>query len=145
MNNVDDVIDGIISDLVDGLIDLPDEEIDAKLAEYDLDPDDVADIKDLINAERMANSDAVKNPLSIDKVDNMADNAAEKAQEMANEDNTPVKVTETDKDSDGDADKIEIEQKNNEDDSEKPHDLELSDDDKDTQKNIISALSDHRF
>lgn len=145
MNNVDDVIDGIISDLVDGLIDLPDEEIDAKLAEYELDPDDVADIKDLINAERMANSDAAKNPLSIDKVDTMADNAAEKAQEMANEDNTPVEVTETDKDSDGDVDKVEIEQKDNEDDSEKPHDSELSEDDKDTQRNIIGALSDHRF
>lgn len=143
--NVDDVIDGIISDLVDGLIDLPDEQIDAKLAEYELDPDDIADIKDIIKAERMADSDAAENPLSLDKIDTMADNAAEQAQEMANEDNTPVDVTETDKDSDGDADKVEIEKQGNEDDSEKPHDSELSEDDKDTQRNIIGALSDHRF
>lgn len=148
--NAEDVIDGIISDLVDGLIDLPDEEIDAKLAEYDLAPEDVADIKNIISAERMANEDAAQNPLSLEKVDTMADNAAQAAQEMANEDNSETTVTEEDSDKDGDTDKVTIEKKTPESDNaepeeDKPHDKEIVKDGDETQKNIITALTSHRW
>lgn len=158
--NVDDVIDGIISDLVDGLIDLPDDEIDAKLAEYDLDPEDVADIKDLITAERMADTDAEKNPLSLENVDKMADAAAE----MSASDGTPVKVTEQDKDNDGDPDKVTIEKDEPNDDTvlgksekeslpdveDEPHDKNLVEDEpKEEPENssnaIAQVLASHRW
>ena len=62
----------------------------------------------LENVDAMADAAAAENPLSLDKVDAMADEAAAagKAQKMANEDNTPVKVKSTDSDGDGDTDKF---------------------------------------
>lgn len=75
-----------------------------------LSPEDLDDITsqvlELMLAEQAADADAAENPLSLDKVDAMAD--ADAAQKMANEDNTPVVEKSVDKDSDGDIDKVSI-------------------------------------
>lgn len=75
-----------------------------------LSPEDLDDITnqvlELMLAEQAADVDAAENPLSLDKVDAMAD--ADAAQKMANEDNTPVVEKAVDKDNDGDIDKVSI-------------------------------------
>lgn len=105
------------------VMDGSDEEIMSVLDKYDVEPSEVKGIFDMINAiknedqdaiDAAADADAAKNPISLDKVDAMADEAAKN---MAAEDNTDVKVESEDKDSDGDSEKVTIEKETSEDDS----------------------------
>lgn len=100
--NIDDVIEEIITDLASGLIDKSDDEIMEALSSYDLAPEDMTDVLDLVDAVREAES---LNGQNI-------------AQDMANEDNTEVSVTEEDSDGDGDMDKVTVEKDEPEDDEE---------------------------
>lgn len=89
--------------------------------------------------------------------DSVADANTEQAQSMANEDTTPVDVTEEDKDSDGDPDKITIEKQNPENDSDlKPSEDDFADfnssededkphDEENSINRIASHLSNYRF
>ena len=114
----------------------------------------------MITAERMADTDAEKNPLSLENVDKMADAAAE----MSASDGTPVKVTEQDKDNDGDPDKVTIEKDEPNDDTvlgksekeslpdveDEPHDKNLVEDEpKEEPENssnaIAQVLASHRW
>ena len=67
--------------------------------------------------EAEATGDKNPDPLSLDKIDALADANTKEAKRMANEDKTRVKVTEEDKDSDGDTDKTTIEKESPEDDT----------------------------
>lgn len=167
----DEIINEIIADLAAGLIDASDEEINAKLDSYDLTPEDREDVLETIKEVRQAEALADENtdPINIDTVDKMADAAAseDKAQQMANEDNTDVTVTEEDKDNDGDVDKTVIEKDDTENDAESlsdedkeaidtyvnnfgnasedednPHDTVVSDA---RMKNIINTLSQFKY
>lgn len=167
----DEIIDEIIADLVAGLINASDEEINAKLDSYDLTPEDREDVLETVKEVRQAEALADENtdPINIDTVDKMADAAAnaDRAQQMANEDNTEVTVTEEDKDNDGDVDKTVIEKEDAENDAgslsdedkedidtyvnsfgnasedeDNPHDTTVSDT---RMKNIISTLSQFKY
>ena len=170
---MDEIIDEIIADLAAGLIDASDEEINSKLDTYDLTPEDreevLATIKEVRDAEKLA--DENPDPLSLENADALADantRPDDQAQQMADEDNTPVEVTSEDTDGDGDADKTTIEKVNPEDDDElseeeeaaikadidalddgnsdeaddKPHDTIVSDE---RMKNIIGTLSQFKY
>lgn len=149
MLNVDDVIDEIIADFASDLVDLSDDEIEARLDNYDLDPEDRADIiltvKEVRDAEKLADENPVSNI----------------AKDMANEDGTSVEVTEIDKDKDGDIDKTVIKKENPDDDStsslsdeemnalddimsdeeeDTPHEEDLS---KDSDNNVTNSIARH--
>lgn len=167
----DEIIDEIIADLVAGLINASDEEINAKLDSYDLTPEDREDVLETVKEVRQAEALADENtdPINIDTIDKMADAAAseDRAQQMANEDNTEVTVTEEDKDNDGDVDKTVIEKEDAENDAgllsdedkedidtyvnsfgnasedeDNPHDTIVSDA---RMKNIINTLSQFKY
>lgn len=167
----DEIIDEIIADLVAGLINASDEEINAKLDSYDLTPEDREDVLETVKEVRQAEALADENTdsINIDTIDKMADAAAseDRAQQMANEDNTEVTVTEEDKDNDGDVDKTVIEKEDAENDAgalsdedkedidtyvnsfgnasedeDNPHDTIVSDA---RMKNIINTLSQFKY
>lgn len=141
----DEIIDEIIADLVAGLINASDEEINAKLDSYDLTPEDREDILETVKEVRQAEALADENtdPINIDTIDKMADAAAsedsedseDRAQQMANEDNTEVTVTEEDKDNDGDVDKTVIEKEDAENDA-----GALSDEDKEDIDTYVNSF-----
>ena len=91
----EELLDELFADLAADLVDLSDDEIKDRILKYDLDP---ADAEELFNIVK-----------DVQKAESIADQNTKKAQQMANEDNTDVKVTEEDKDSDGDTDKVTIE------------------------------------
>lgn len=156
----DIVVDDIIADIVSGLADLSDEEVQAKLSEYDL-PDDIKDdilgtLAELKGAEYIAG----EMPQNAD----FAKEAEADAQAMADEDNTPVEVTEEDSDGDGDADKKTTEKTEPKDDSkdndekdnsseseDKPHDEKVTSDvrlkniHENSTNNIAKTLSNYRW
>lgn len=145
-------IDEIVADLASGLIDASDEEIAAKLDEYDLSDEDKADVLETIKQVKEAEGLADENPdpLSLENVDAMAD---AHAQQMADEDNTEVTVTSEDKDGDGDVDKVTAKKEKPEDDSDegnsdesddKPHDEDTVVSDA-RMKNIIGTLSQFKY
>ena len=91
----EELLDELFADLASDLVDLSDDEIKERILKYDLDP---ADAEELFNIVK-----------DVQNAESLADQHTKKAQQMANEDNTDVKVTEEDKDSDGDTDKVTIE------------------------------------
>ena len=142
--------------------DLSDDEIIELLKQYGISEEDLEELLEDMDAVKSADSVADDNnnidPLNIDAVDSLLDANTKQAQQMANEDNTEVKVTEEDKDDDGDPDKVTIKKEDPEEDglpldfededvhSEKeddPHDTNVLSDS--TQKNIIGALSSFRW
>ena len=132
----EELLDEIFADLAADLVDLSDDEIKSRILKYGLDPADMKEVYDTVKAVQEAealgdenldplNIDAVDkladenlDPLNIDAVDKLADANTKSAKDMANEDQTKVKVTEEDKDSDGDTDKITVEKEDPEDDTE---------------------------
>ena len=116
----EELLDEIFADLAADLVDLSDDEIKDRILKYGLSPEDMQDVYDTVKAVQEAEAIGDKNldPLSLDKVDALADANTKEAKRMANEDNTRVKVTEEDKDSDGDTDKTTIEKESPEDDME---------------------------
>lgn len=116
----EELLDEIFADLAADLVDLSDDEIKSRILKYDLGPADMKEVYDTVKAvqEAEALGDENLDPLNIDAVDKLADANTKSAKDMANEDQTKVKVTEEDKDSDGDTDKITVEKENPEDDSE---------------------------
>ena len=161
---MDEWIAEIVADLASGLIDASDEEIMAKLDEYELSDEDKSDVLETIKQVKEAEGLANKNPdpLSIENVDAMAD---AQAKQMADKDNTAVAVTSIDKDGDGDTDTTTIEKTNSnvsEDEIKAMQDLLYSDDDpednsdegnssesddkpNDSMKNITSTLSQFKY
>jgi hypothetical protein len=110
----EDIVDEIIADLASGLVDKSNDEIIAALSKYDLDPEEVNEILETVDDLREAET-------TVD------------SQSMANEDNTPVNVSEEDTDGDGDTDKVTLEKEepeddNNDEESDKPHDEGLAGD-----------------
>lgn len=116
----EELLDEIFADLAADLVDLSDDEIKNRILKYGLNPADMKEVYDTVKAvqEAEALGDENLDPLNIDAVDKLADTNAKSAKDMANEDQTKVKVTEEDKDSDGDTDKITIEKEDPEDDTE---------------------------
>ena len=116
----EELLDEIFADLAADLVDLSDDEIKNRILKYDLDPADMKEVYDTVKAvqEAEALGDENLDPLNIDAVDKLADVNTKSAKDMANEDQTKVKVTEEDKDSDGDTDKITVEKEDPEDDTE---------------------------
>lgn len=113
----EELLDEIFADLAADLVDLSDDEIKNRILKYDLDPADMKEVYDTVKAvqEAEALGDENLDPLNIDAVDKLADVNTKLAKDMANEDQTKVKVTEEDKDSDGDTDKITVEKEDPED------------------------------
>lgn len=128
----DEAIETMVTDIVSGLVDLSDDEVQNKLNEYDLPQEWKDDILDTLSAVRESEAGVANLPQNAD----FAAEVEADAQAMANEDNTPVEVTEEDKDSDGDTDKKTIEKtetKNDEEDNsseseDKPHDSKVTSD-----------------
>lgn len=116
----EELLDEIFADLAADLVDLSDDEIKNRILKYGLDPADMQEVYDTVKAvqEAEALGDENLDPLNIDAVDQLADANTKSAKDMANEDQTKVKVTEEDKDSDGDTDKITVEKEDPEDDTE---------------------------
>ena len=116
----EELLDEIFADLAADLVDLSDDEIKNRILKYGLDPADMQEVYDTVKAvqEAEALGDENLDPLNIDVVDKLADANTKSAKDMANEDQTKVKVTEEDKDSDGDTDKITVEKEDPEDDTE---------------------------
>lgn len=116
----EELLDEIFADLAADLVDLSDDEIKSRILKYGLDPADMKEVYDTVKAvqEAEALGDENLDPLNIDAVDKLADANTKLAKDMANEDQTKVKVTEEDKDSDGDTDKITVEKEDPEDDTE---------------------------
>ena len=116
----EELLDEIFADLAADLVDLSDDEIKSRILKYGLNPADMKEVYDTVKAvqEAEALGDENLDPLNIDAVDKLADANTKSAKDMANEDQTKVKVTEEDKDSDGDADKTTIEKEDPEDDAE---------------------------
>ena len=100
-----DVMEEIYSALAGGLMDKSQDEIMSALDAYNLSPAEVTDILDMIDDIKAAESMADENT----------------AQNMANEDNTEVTVTEEDSDGDGDPDKVTMEKDTPEDDGEEDY------------------------
>ena len=115
----EELLDEIFADLAADLVDLSDDEIKDRILKYGLSPEDMQDVYDTVKAVQEAEAIGDKNPdpLSLDKVDALADANTKAAKGMANEDNTSVKITEEDKDADGDTDKTTIEKESPEDDT----------------------------
>ena len=116
----EELLDEIFADLAADLVDLSDDEIKNRILKYGLNPADMKEVYDTVKAvqEAEALGDENLDPLNIDAVDKLADANTKSAKDMANEDQTKVKVTEEDKDSDGDTDKITVEKEDPEDDTE---------------------------
>lgn len=116
----EELLDEIFADLAADLVDLSDDEIKNRILKYGLDPTDMKEVYDTVKAvqEAEALGDENLDPLNIDAIDKLADDNTKLAKDMANEDQTKVKVTEEDKDSDGDTDKITVEKEDPEDDTE---------------------------
>ena len=89
------VLDELFADLAADLIDLTDDEIKDRILKYGLDPADMQEVFNIVK--------------SVQEAEGLAEDNTGKAQQMADEDNTEVKVTEEDKDGDGDTDKMTIE------------------------------------
>lgn len=138
--DIDEVINEIISDITAGAVDIEDfDALNAYLDDKGLEPKEKDEILELINDVLTA-----EDGLNID-----AD-----AQQMSNEDNTKVDVTEVDKDGDGDTDEVTIEKQKPEDDDnsdegnadksdDKPHDGTVLSDAR--IKNIISTISQFKY
>lgn len=144
MELTDDLVNEIFGDLAADLVDLDDDQIKDKILTYGLSPEDMKDVFDTVKAVQEAEA---------------ASDAGSSAQQMANEDQTAVKVTEEDKDLDGDTDKVTVEKQETEDDDgvkevldyfdapdnsseseDKPHD------ESDNKTNhFAKLLSEHRF
>lgn len=116
----EELLDEIFADLAADLVDLSDDEIKSRILKYGLAPADMKEVYDTVKAvqEAEALGDENLDPLNIDAVDKLVDANTKSAKDMANEDQTKVKVTEEDKDSDGDTDKITVEKEDPEDDTE---------------------------
>lgn len=156
----DELIDEIVADLASGLIDASDEEIMAKLDEYNLSDEDKADILETIKQVKEAEKLAAANqdPLSLENIDAMAD---AQAQKMASEDGTSVIITSEDKDGDGDTDVTTVEKTGSslsdedikamqdllysDNDSDEGNSNELEDKPNDSMKNIKSTLSQFKY
>ena len=115
----EELLDEIFADLAADLVDLSDDEIKDRILKYGLSPEDMKEVYDTVKAvqEAEALGDENIDPLNIDAVDALTDANTKAAKNMANEDQTKVKVTEEDKDSDGDADKVTVEKEDPEDDT----------------------------
>ena len=138
--DIDEVINEIISDITAGAVDIEDfDALDAYLDDKGLDSEEKNEILELINDVLTA-----EDSLNIDT----------NAQQMSNEDNTKVDITEVDKDGDGDTDKVTIEKQKPEDDDnsdegnsdksdDKPHDGTVLSDAR--LKNIIGTISQFKY
>ena len=111
----DKILNEIFADLAADLVDLSDDQIKDRILTYGLDPADMKDVYDTVKQVQEAEAEAAKNqdPLSLENVDALADANTKQAQQMANEDNTEVTVTEEDKDNDGDTDKVTVTKEDN--------------------------------
>ncbi len=111
----DKILNEIFADLAADLVDLSDDQIKDRILTYGLDPADMKDVYDTVKQVQAAEAEAAKNqdPLSLENVDALADANTKQAQQMANEDNTEVTVTEEDKDNDGDTDKVTVTKEDN--------------------------------
>lgn len=111
----EEMLDEIFADLAADLVDLNDDQIKDRILKYGLSPEDMKEVFDTVKAVQAAEGEADKNPdpISLENADALAD---ANAKQMANEDQTTVKVTEEDKDSDGDTDKTTVEKTGPEDD-----------------------------
>lgn len=140
--DIDEVINEIISDITAGAVDIEDfDALNAYLDDKGLESKEKNEILELINDVLTA-----EDGLSIDL----------DAQQMSNEDDTKVDVTEVDKDGDGDVDKVTVEKQKPEDDDnsdksdgnsdksdDKPHDGTVLSDAR--LKNIISTISQFKY
>ena len=132
------------------------------LTEQGLSADDVTDALDVLN-QLNDNDITAKGVIAEKEPADAAERIAsdeineieEQAQKMADEDDTPVKVTEEDSDSDGDTDKVTAEKKETDDDevknpseehseaADEPNDSdELSEDEKATVNKILNGDTD---
>lgn len=147
----------MVDDLAIGLLDTPEEEVTSVLDSYDLPEDWKQDVLDTYH--ELKGVEFMSDEMPHKSTEGLAD-----AQAMADEDNTPVEVTEEDSDGDGDTDKKTTEKTEPEDDSEdndekdnssesedKPHDGQVTSDArlKDIHENstnsIAKTLSNYRW
>ena len=138
--DIDEVINEIISDITAGAVDIEDfDALNAYLDDKGLESKEKNEILELIN-DVLTAEDGLN--INLD------------AQQMSNEDNTEVDVTEVDKDGDGDTDKVTIEKQKPEDDDnsddgnadksdDKPHDGTVLSDAR--LKNIIGTISQFKY
>lgn len=140
----DQDINGMLESIIDSLIDKSDDEIKSILSnpEYGLDQEWQDDILEMVhNAQGDTQGEDVQaaDALADANAEDFSDNAEADAQDMADEDSTPVSVTEEDSDGDGDTDKTTVEKEEPEDDSneskdnsdeseDKPHDSKVTSD-----------------
>lgn len=132
-----EAIEEMVTKIASEYIDMPEDKVLEELKTAGFDQEDIDDIMETIAEVKAAETGSTE----------------EEAQQMANEDSTPVKVTEVDKDSDGDADKTVVEKKEPDDDGiknpseehtkedDKPNDS-VDDDDSDFASAIESANSE---
>lgn len=140
----EDLLDEMIADIVSGLVDKSDEDIQAEMDKEELPKEWQDELWQTINDVRAAGDEADKLPQNAD----FAAEAEADAQKMADEDDTSVKVTEEDSDGDGDADKKTVEKESTEDDSEKDNAAESGDkphDSENSTNNIAKTLSSYRW
>lgn len=132
-----EAIEEMVTKIASEYIDMPEDKVLEELKTAGFDQEDIDDIMETIAEVKAAETGSTE----------------EEAQQMANEDSTPVKVTEVDKDSDGDVDKTIVEKKEPDDDDvknpseehtkeeDKPNDSSDNDDD-DFASAIESANSE---
>ena len=142
----EELLDEMITDIVNGLVDKSDEEIQAELDKEGLPKEWQDELWQNIREARLPSTDeaAAKLPQNAD----FAAEAEADAQNMANEDDTAVEVTEEDSDGDGDTDKKTVEKESSEDDSEKDNAFESGDkphDSDNSTNNIAKTLSNYRW
>lgn len=140
----EELLDEMIADIVSGLVDKSDEEIQAELDKEGLPKEWQDELWQNIREVRAADDEAAKLPQNAD----FAAEAEADAQKMADEDDTSVEVTEEDSDGDGDTDKKTVEKESTEDDSEKDNASESGDkphDSENSTNNIAKTLSSYRW
>lgn len=146
--SADEKIAQMVDDLAIGLLDTPEEEVASVLDSYDLPEDWKQDVLDTYH--ELKGVEFISDEMPHKSSEDLAD-----AQAMADEDNTPVEVTEEDSDGDGDTDKKTTEKTEPEDDSndekdnsseseDKPHDGKVTSDENSTN-NIAKHLSNYRW
>ncbi|MBR6135617.1 MAG: hypothetical protein IKQ22_03935 [Clostridia bacterium] len=147
----------MVDDLAIGLLDTPEEEVASVLDSYDLPEDWKQDVLDTYH--ELKGAEFMSDEMPHKSMDDLAD-----AQAMADEDDTPVEVSEEDSDGDGDTDKKTTEKTEPEDDSEdtdekdnssesedKPHDEKVTSDvrlkniHENSTNNIAKTLSNYRW
>ena len=80
----EELLDEIFADLAADLVDLSDDEIKDRILKYGLSPEDMQDVYDTVKAVQEAEAIGDKNldPLSLDKVDALADANTKEAKRL---------------------------------------------------------------